>query len=113
MEQMDLLRGKELRDEAIKRAMTHADDVEEEWSQKAFQLLLEFRKTKNEFMTEDLRLWAHDTMGLKHPPDERAWGGVINRAVKGGLLVRIGYAPMKSPNCHANPKAVWRSVKWV
>lgn len=62
------------------------------------------------FMAEDVREFARGVDGFEDPPDGRAWGSVVMRAAKAGIIKRIGYAPMKSPNCHANPKSVWRSL---
>lgn len=63
-------------------------------------------RVQQEFMAEDLRNWAI-TNGCQIPADGRAWGGVILGAVNAGRIKRIGFAPMKSRNCHANPKSVW------
>lgn len=79
------------------------------WADEAFQALCYYAERNTTFMTEDVRIFAH-SHGLPMPPDGRAWGGVMNRAIKRKLVERVGYAPMKSPNCHANPKSVW---KWV
>lgn len=109
-EQPDLFKnGAELRDEGIKRAVDHADRVEERWSDRAFELFKEYIRARRVFMTEDVRMWAHKDRDLPLPPDGRAWGAVTVRAVKQRLIRRIGYAPMKSPNCHQDPKPVWQS----
>lgn len=79
------------------------------WADEAFLALCYYAKRHDTFMAEDVRVFAH-AHGLPLPPDGRAWGGVMNRAIKRKLVERVGYAPMKSPNCHANPKSVW---KWV
>lgn len=107
----DLSEGKRLRDVGMQKAVDHADLVDPDWSLKAYDLFTKFIALKDKpFMTEDVRLWAHDQMNLVKPPDGRAWGGVINRACKAGLIHRVGFAPMKSKNCHANPKSVWGRV---
>lgn len=79
------------------------------WADEAYLAFCYYAKLNPTFMTEDVREFAHGH-GLPFPPDGRAWGGVINRAKRAGQIERVGYAPMKSPNCHSDPKTVW---KWV
>ena len=106
----NLNEGRKLRDQGMEKATTHADRVHTKWRDKAFVLLVEFLKTRERFMTEDVRYFAHQKKDLDTPPDSRAWGSVIMKAVKAGMIKRIGYAPMKSKNCHANPKSVWGRI---
>lgn len=98
------------RDVGMKMAEAHANAVEDGWVVQATLIFEKFMKDHRTFMTEDVRAYAHNEQGLPLPPDGRAWGGVINRMAKSGRIVRVGYAPMKSKNCHCNPKSVWRVV---
>lgn len=98
--------GHDLAQAGAAQAVAHAGKA---WADEAYLALCWFAKRNPTFMTEDVRDFAHGH-GLPLPPDGRAWGGVINRALRSHLIERIGYAPMKSVNCHANPKSVW---KWV
>jgi len=95
------------RDAGMQAATEHADAVFENWSEHAYSMLLQYLRETRMFMTEDVRAYAQ-SRGLPSPPDGRAWGGVITRAAKANLIERIGFAPMKSPNCHMNPKSVWQ-----
>lgn len=98
--------GEELRDKAIESAIQHADRVIEEWSVRAYQFLLEFIK-QNEILTaEDVRLASREK--IEDPPDKRAWGGIILRAAKSGLITRIGYGKAKNPLAHCRPTAIWQ-----
>ena len=74
------------------RAAAHADRVHGSWSDIAWQFLVQFGQSRK---------------AVPLPPDGRAWGSIFMRASKAALIRRIGYAPMKDPKCHANPKAVW------
>jgi hypothetical protein len=104
----DLEAGRSLRDRGIKRAIDHADRIRSAWSVEAWGILKAFLLVRShEFMTEDFRAWAYENTEIELPPDGRAWGGIIVRAVKSGMIKKVGYRPMKSKNCHANPKAVW------
>lgn len=103
--------GWDLALEGAARAAEHADSCQPDWSEVAFRLLAEYARTvAPTFLTEDVRHYAHIQCGLPVPPDGRAWGAVIVRARKAGLLERVGYEPMKSKNCHSDPKPRWR---WV
>lgn len=99
------------RDSGMRAATDRADMDHPAWRKKAGELLAQFITYHDEFMTEDLRLWAHKEVGLPYPPDSRAWGSIIAAAVRSGMIVCSGYAPMKSKNCHANPKAIWKVVR--
>lgn len=100
--------ARELAEDGMIRAVEHADRVEPEWSERASSLLRDYAQFNPEFMTESLRVWAH-RMGLPLPPDPRAWGAVVNKAVRDGLIVRDRYEMTKIPPAHATPRPVWRS----
>lgn len=110
-ELFDLDLGRSNRDTAMARALAAADNRTVEWASKAFFILEAYASFNERFLTEDVRQFAHQDCGLPLPPDGRAWGGIIQRGVREGMLIRDGFAPMKSPNCHANPKSVWVSQK--
>jgi hypothetical protein len=99
--------------EAIQMGVDHADVVQiietgEVWSELASNFLESYILSHDEFMAEDVR---NASVGMvPEPPDQRAWGGIIQKYSKAGIIYRIGYRPMKSPNCHMNPKAVWRRI---
>lgn len=91
-------------------AAAHADrETGGTWSDTAWQFLVDFGKGRKgqPFMTEDVRAHAELRKAVPIPPDNRAWGSIVMRASRARLIRRIGYAPMKDPKCHANPKAVW------
>jgi hypothetical protein len=108
MIQMDLSLGRTLASTGADLAAKNAGSA---WSTDAYNILVEYANTNKTFMTEDVRAYAINRYDFPLPPDGRAWGGVVNRAVRANLIKRIGYAPMKSANCHANPKSVWQLVE--
>ena len=92
-------------------AASHADRVLEDWTDRAYQFLIDSR---NEyvlrgmtFMTEDIRI-AAEQAGLPPPPDRRAWGAVVLRARKRNVIHVAGFAPVKDRRSHGGPKYVWR-----
>jgi CBS domain-containing protein len=105
--------AQEMADEGMSRAADHAESVNPGWNEQAFSMLLTYAETHFEFMTEDVRVWAH-TKGLPQPPDGRAWGAVTQRAVRARLLVRDRYRKTRIPPAHATPRPVWRSplLRW-
>lgn len=92
----------------MQQAADHADAVEESWGERAYQLLTGYAVEHFEFMTEEVRVWAH-SIGLPKPPDGRAWGAVTHRAVRAGIITCHRYRKTKVPPAHATPRPVWRS----
>ena len=57
-------------------------------------------------MTEDIRLASEKKVPI--PPSNRAWGGVVVRASKAGLITRAGFSNVKNAKAHSTPATVWR-----
>lgn len=72
------------------------------WSERALAALLEAGRQLGRFTIEQ----ARETCNVESPTDGRAWGGVVNKASREGLIIRIGFAPAKSSN--GSPKPVWK-----
>ena len=103
--------GSQLRDKGIKQAIDNADDTHDKWSEKAYKFLLDYIKygegrDQYEFMTEDVRVASESA--IPKPPSNRAWGGVILRAAKAGLINRVGFSNVKNAKAHRTPATVWR-----
>lgn len=102
--------GPELRDQGMETAIDHADRVEPDWqSQARFHLREYLRQHTGTFMTENLRAWAY-RQGCPVPPVERAWGGIVAAAARGGLIVRVGYKSVTNPKAHCAPCSVWQAA---
>jgi hypothetical protein len=105
--------GARLRDEGIDRAVAHADRVTPKWSERAYEGLRRFMvyvSGKDEFTSEHVRYFA-EGWGLPSPPDKRAWGVVMMRAARAGLIRKTGrFTTSRNPNCHKMPKALWVRV---
>lgn len=102
------------RDAGIEQAVSHAEDVEPAWTERAYQFLLAYidhqRIAGSTTLTsEDVRAYAHG-LGLPVPPSNRAWGGPLLRARRAGLLVRHGITEARDPGCHMGIRNVWRIV---
>lgn len=78
----------------------------DQWKEKAMKLLMEFATYGKEFITEDFRLWLNGK--LEQPKELRAFGGLMVRAKKAGLIKSTGkYTTMKSEHSHSCPKIIW------
>jgi hypothetical protein len=109
--QIDLFEARELRDKGIEKAMSHANEVIPDWSEKAYQLLLEFlSRHSGPFMTEEVRSYAA-LVDFPLPPHARAFGGIMKRAATEGIIEPRGYAPVKNVKAHRTPARVWIQVK--
>lgn len=98
--------AREGRDVGMAQAVDHADAVDPSWSDVAMEYVKVFARRGCEFMGEDVRTYAQER-GMPEPPDRRAWGAVLVRAAKRGLIKRLRYEPCKDPRSHASPSAVW------
>jgi Asp-tRNA(Asn)/Glu-tRNA(Gln) amidotransferase A subunit family amidase len=110
---LDIKKAVLAKDEGIERAGDHADEVDPEWNNKAFEFLKRFIANHNgTFMTEEVRVYA-EQMDLGRPPDNRAWGGVIKRALNKGMIESCGYSKTRNVKAHRTPAAVWRAVMTI
>lgn len=97
--------GKDLMEAGIDQAVSHADAVSPAWSDTAYAFLLEYAATEREFMAEDVRAAAAGKVA--QPPSLRAWGGVMLRAAKAGLITKIGFRSVSNPKAHCATGGVW------
>jgi len=96
-----------LRDAGIKRAVDHADKKNADWSKKAYSFLKEFIYLYDaDFMGEDVRTSSAGIVPV--PPSKRAWGSVILKAAKDGLIEKIGYQVTTNPKAHRAIATVWK-----
>jgi hypothetical protein len=102
---MTYAKAREGAERGMNQAVDHADRVSPEWSERAYDKLFEYAWLGVDFMTEDVRLWA-EQVGLDSPPDNRAWGAVVNKAVREHLIERVGYGNAKTG--HMRPMPIWR-----
>lgn len=95
-------------DASMVLAASHADRVEENWSNDALELFNLYALQHPEgFLTEEVRAWA-EKLGFAPPPDNRAWGHVAKRASQAGRVVAAGFRKQRSTTCHGSPKTLWR-----
>ena len=95
------------RDKGIQRAVDHADAVERGWSEMAFDFFVNvfLKHHKGEFQCEDYRASCKGI--VPDPPSLRAYGAIVVRAKKMGLIKRIGIGPVKNPKAQMANANVW------
>lgn len=103
-EQLDMFEGNRQRDIGIQKSINHEDYKEPSWSDRAVECVRKYPHKK--FMTEDVRVWSYAN-GLPKASSGRAWGSVITKAQKSGIIIFHGYDRVKNPNAHRTPAAVW------
>lgn len=101
---LDFTAARARRDVGMQRAVDHADRVTDGWREIARAHVEEFARKHSTFLAEDVIAAARD---VPEPPTRKAWGAVIQRAAREGIIEKIGFAPAKTSNC--SPKVLWRS----
>jgi hypothetical protein len=100
--------GRQNRDAGMKKAIQSAEQVCEGWSEKAFQLFKWYLSSLPEgkrFLIEDFREEVKDK--IPAPRSSRAYGSIAMRAVKLGLIERVGYTQVKNPKARMANASVW------
>jgi hypothetical protein len=101
--------GQDLRDRGMKRALQHAEDVEDGWNIKALDFLYVYAKSHpGKFSGEMVRLEAEGT--VPKPPCLRAWGGILANAARRGWIRQVGYTKVTNPDAHQANAALWESL---
>lgn len=93
----------------IDMAVEAADRKHAGWSDTAYafvELFVVQHKGEN-FTGHDIVEAAREK-GVIAPPNEKAYGAVIQRAARAGLLKKAGYAP--DENRHGNPVILWTTA---
>lgn len=104
--------GRDLRDAGMHAAAVNAERVNEGWAEEAYNALRMYVAANpgKHFMTEDVREYAYDVLAIPYPPHCRAWGAIIAKAAREGLIVRVGIGPVKTASSHMANASVWRAA---
>ena len=100
--------GAMLRDQGINKAIDHANRIEDSWSDIAFTFLRSYMINHRMFMIEEVREASKGI--VPEPPSTRAWGGIVVKAVKQGLITRVGFKNVKNAKAHCTPASLWMSL---
>jgi hypothetical protein len=109
MSQIEMDFSRRLTEAHIQRAEDHANAVHGDWSDQAFEFLKIFlAHRRGEFMAEDFRAACNEV--IPEPPSLRAYGAIILRAAKSGLIRKVGMRSVKNLKAHRAFASVWRKV---
>lgn len=98
----------QLRDAGMKLALEHAVEKVESWGDQCFELLKQYIEINRQpFQAEFFRMWCETGDRIQPPPHKRAYGPILMRGAKEGLLRKQGYAPTSNPKAHCAPTTVW------
>lgn len=110
--QLNIEYGKTLKEKGMARSARTANELNHGWTDKAYNMLHHFLRSmkrggRETFMGEDFKLFAYAN-GLQHARSDRAFGSVMSRAAKAGLITRAGYGQVSNPTAHAATASIWR-----
>jgi hypothetical protein len=109
--QLNILQAIEEKNKGIDQSINHANEVIDNWSERAYGILLKFLSVhRGTFMAEEVRSYA-ELMDFPLPPSARSWGSVFVRASKNGLIEGRGYGLVRNIKAHRTPARVWIQVK--
>ena len=113
--QTSLFTGEELANQGIKKAVDHANRVTPKWAEMAYDCFLSYLgccPSGYNFMAEDVRDFStrhypfmHD--GLPEPPNLRAWGGIMRRVQRAGVIRAIGTRKVSNTKAHCANATLW------
>lgn len=92
----------------IYSAEKHAERFVEGWRLEAADYLRAFARANRgrDFLAEEIAPWAYDH-GCNYPPDQRAWGGIIQKANRLGIIEPTGLA---AKNKLSGNNSTWRPL---
>jgi hypothetical protein len=94
------------RDDGMARATNHATAVTPRWADTAYEFLQDYSALNFQpFLTEDVVLASEGQ--VPEPPDRRAWGSIMAKGARRGIIRREGWATDK----FMSPKPLWRTTK--
>lgn len=97
------------RDDGIQRAIDGALSDDPLWADFAYLGLVYFiGEHKAPFLTEQVREFCEAEKCVDPPANARAWGSIMQAAMRNGLIEKIGYAPARSSNL--SPKVLWMAI---
>lgn len=78
------------------------------WSNSAMSYLEGYLSIRGSepFLAEDVREYAK-MHGMEDAPSQRAWGGVMARAARLGIIKSKGFRLTTNPSAHRTPATLW------
>lgn len=94
----------EARDEAILRVQARSVP----WRTVAYDVLRQLADEHDTLTSDDL-MEEMDRRGIPRPVEGRACGPVMQKAIREGLLIPVGYTTGRNPKHHADVARLYRS----
>lgn len=109
---LSFVTGRDLRDAGMHTAITNAEQQSLNWPDEAMRALQMYLldHPNRKFMTEDVREYAYNVLAVPYPPHCRAWGAIIAKAARNGLIERVSIGPVKTASSHMANASVWRAA---
>jgi hypothetical protein len=83
--------------------------ADSEWSERAYQVVIDVAKTMEEFTPDDV--WE---AGLEKPNKAQALGAVMSRAHRSGIIEKTGRSrPTTQRESHGTDITIWHSLIFV
>lgn len=102
--------GEAMKQRGITLSERNANHQFDNWSDRAYHWLCEFIKFNPRFRAEEAREYAM-TQGLEEPKSNRAFGAIMLRAAKAGLVKKVGHEAVMNPKAHKAFASVWQTIK--
>lgn len=92
-------------------ATEHAESVHPGWKEITYNLFNIFLNEHDGFLVEDFRAWLY----VNHPhyifpPNNRAFGFVVRRAVKDGLIISLSTRKVSNIKAHSANANYWQKI---
>lgn len=101
--------GRTLKEAGMKRSLATAERVNPGWGEKCFAWLKVFiADQEGPFKVEAFREWGKNV--IPSPPSLRAFGPIVSRAKKEGLIKHVGYTQVENPKAHRATSSLWQRV---
>lgn len=98
-----------LRDQGMQRALEHAEEDVKHWGDLAYTFLVSWCRTQADLFTGEDITDASKDRKLIQPATDKAWGQVIRRAARRGIIVKVDNEGVRSKG-HTSPCPRWRSM---
>lgn len=105
----DMNLGEVMKQRGITLALRNANEQHESWGERAYNYLKAFIKDNPTFRAEQARAYA-ESQGLEEPKSKRAFGAVILRAAKAGIIKKIGHDTVENPKAHRCFASLWEAI---
>lgn len=78
-----------------------------DWHSIAYAFLRDFASTREQFHCSELREGSKGVVPDHPNLDPRAWGAVVKRAAKDGIIVPLGYGRTERKMSHGRAEQTW------